>query len=612
MHDEHQDQEYKVKLGTWKKIISVIFKSKKRIFYLVLFSSLLALLDAMIPLLNRYAIDTFFIGGDYETWPWFVVINLLVAAGFGLAVWGFIYQAGIIEAETSFELRRQAFKNLQRLSFSYYDKTPHGWIMARMTSDARRLSLIISWGLVDLVWAFLSMIFILVILYVTFFKLALIVTIVLPFMFLVTYFFRKRILKQHRAARRFNSQLTAQYNEGFLGAKTTKSLSIEESNFLEFEVTAKSLKRASVKAVISSALFSSILLVLSYIAVATTMVQGSYYLLFFEAMITIGTLQMFISYTVNFFEPIMSLSRIVSDFQNAQASAERIISLIETEPEIKDREEVEKVYGTLFEDKEENWEALIGDVEFRDVSFFYKENEDILTNFNLKVKAGQSIALVGHTGSGKTTIINLLSRFYEPTSGSILIDGKDYRERSLHWLHKRLGYVLQSPHLFSTTVLENIRYGKLDASDEEVISAAKAVGVDAFVKHLEKGYETHVGEGGNLLSVGQKQLISFARAVLANPRVLILDEATSSIDSESEVVIQNATEELLKDRTSFIVAHRLSTIVHANLIIVLDMGKIIEMGTHEELLSKRGSYYELYRNQFFREREQQLETNISI
>lgn len=610
MHDDVQDNEYKVKLGTWKKIISVIFKSKKRMFLLMMFSAILAFLDAMIPLLNRYAIDKFFIEGDYGTWPYFVVANILLAAGFGLAVWGFIYQAGIIEAETSFELRRQAFKNLQRLSFSYYDKTPHGWIMARMTSDARRLSLIISWGLVDLVWAFLSMIFILVILYITFFKLALIVTLVLPLMFLVTYFFRKKILKQHRNARRFNSQLTAQYNEGFLGAKTTKSLSIEDSNYQEFEMTARSLKRSSIKAVISSALFSSILLVLSYAAVATTMVQGSYYLLFFEALITIGTLQMFIAYTVNFFEPIMSLSRIVSDFQNAQASAERIISLIETEPEIKDSKEVEDVYGTLFHDKLENWEELKGDIEFKHVSFFYKENEDILSDFNLKVKAGESVALVGHTGSGKTTIINLLSRFYEPTSGSILIDGKDYRERNLHWLHKRLGYVLQSPHLFSTNVLENIRYGRLTATDEEVISAAKIVGVDDFVKHLDQGYLTHVGEGGNLLSVGQKQLISFARAVLADPRVLILDEATSSIDSESEEVIQRATETLLKDRTSFIVAHRLSTIINADKIIVLDMGKIIEMGTHEELLSKRGSYFELYRNQFFREKEHELETKI--
>ncbi|MDO9629686.1 MAG: ABC transporter ATP-binding protein [Acholeplasmataceae bacterium] len=608
MHQDDQDVQYKVQLGTWKKIISIIFKSKKHLILLIVYSGILALLDAAIPLLNRYAIDEFFVAGNYETWPYFVAANLVLAAGFGLAVWGFIYQAGIIEAETSYELRRQAFKNLQRLSYSYFDQTPQGWVMARMTSDARRLSLIISWGLVDFVWAGLSMIIIMTVLYITFFKLALIVTIVVPIMLAIAYVFRKLILKQHRIARKHNSQLTAQYSEGFLGAKTTKSLSIEESNFDEFSLTANKLRRASIKAVISSAVFSSIILVLAYVAVATTMVQGSIFVL--QVIITLGTLQMFISYTVNFFEPVMAISRILSDFQNAQASAERIVGLIETKSDLVDRKEVEEIYGGLFNDKRENWEDLIGDVEFKDVTFFYKDNEVILNKFNLKVKAGQSVALVGHTGSGKTTLINLLARFYEPKEGSILIDGKDYRDRSIHWLHSKLGYVLQSPHLFSTTVMENIRYGRLTATDDEVIYAAKMVGVDDFVANLDNGYQTFVGEGGNLLSVGQKQLISFARAVLANPRILILDEATSSIDSESEEVIQRATNQLLSDRTSFIVAHRLSTIVNANLIVMLDMGEIVEMGTHEELLIQRGAYFELYRNQFFKEKSVELEAKI--
>jgi ATP-binding cassette, subfamily B, bacterial len=608
MHQDDQDIQYKIQLSTWKKIISIIFKSKKHLILLMVYSSILAILDGAIPLLNRYAIDEFFVAGNYETWPYFVAANIALALGFGLAVWGFIYQAGIIEAETSFELRRQAFKNLQRLSYSYFDQTPQGWVMARMTSDARRLSLIISWGLVDFVWAGLSMIIIMVVLYITFFKLALIVTIIVPIMLAIAYVFRKLILKQHRLAKKHNSQLTAQYSEGFLGAKTTKSLSIEESNFDEFSLTANKLRRASIKAVVSSAVFSSIILVLAYVAVATTMVQGSIFVL--EVIITLGTLQMFLSYTVNFFEPVMAISRILSDFQNAQASAERIVGLIETKSDLVDTKEVEEIYGGLFNDRRENWENLIGDVEFKDVTFFYKDNEIILNKFNLKVKAGQSVALVGHTGSGKTTLINLLARFYEPKEGSILIDGKDYRERSIHWLHSKLGYVLQSPHLFSTTVMENIRYGRLDATDDEVIYAAKMVGVDSFVANLDLGYQTFVGEGGNLLSVGQKQLISFARAVLANPRILILDEATSSIDSESEEVIQRATNQLLSDRTSFIVAHRLSTIVNASLIVMLDMGEIIEMGSHEELLNKRGAYFELYRNQFFKEKSVELEAGI--
>lgn len=607
-HDDQDIQYTKVQFSTWKKIIGIIFKSKKHLILLIIYSGILATLDVIIPLFNRYAIDTFFVGGDYSTWPYYVAANLGLALGFGLVVWGFIYEAGIIEADVSYELRRQAFENLQRLSYSYFDKTPQGWVMARMTSDTRKLSLIISWGMVDFVWAGLQMVLILIVLYLTFVKLALIMTIVLPIMLLIAYFFTKIILKQHRFARKYNSQLTAQYSEGFLGAKTTKSLSIEDSNYDEFSLTANNLKRASIKAVISSALFSSILLIIAYLAVTTTMVQGTVFVL--GSVISLGTLQMFLFYTVNFFEPVMAISRTLSDLQNAQASAERIVGLIETKPELFDKEDIIEKYGDLFNDHKEEWEELKGDVEFKDVSFFYKDNEYILEHFNLKIKAGQSVALVGHTGSGKTTLVNLLSRFYEPKEGDILIDGKDYRTRSIHWLHARLGYVLQTPHLFSTTVMENIRYGRLDASDEEVIYAAKMVGVDDFVKHLDKGYETYVGEGGNLLSVGQKQLISFARAVLANPRILILDEATSSIDSESEAIIQDATKKLLADRTSFIVAHRLSTIVESDLIVMLDMGKIIEMGTHEELLNLRGAYFELYKNQFFKEKSKELEEQI--
>ncbi len=611
MHQDDQDVQHKVQFSTWKKIISIIFKSKKHLILLIVYSGLLASLDVLTPMFNRYAIDTFFVGGDYSTWPYYIVANLALAVSFGLVVWGFIYEAGIIEAEVSYELRRQAFENLQRLSYSYFDKTPQGWVMARMTSDTRKLSLIISWGLVDFIWAGLQMIMILIVLYITFYKLALIMTIVLPVMFVIAYIFTKLILKQHRVARKFNSQLTAQYSEGFLGAKTTKSLSIEDSNYDEFSLTANNLKRSAVKAVISSAIFSSILLILAYVAVTTTMVQGSIYVLGTTAL-SLGTLQMFLFYTTNFFEPVMAISRTLSDLQNAQASAERIVGLIETKPELYDKEEVIEKYGDLFDDHKENWEELKGDVTFKDVTFYYKDNEIILENFNLDVKAGQSVALVGHTGSGKTTLVNLLSRFYEPKSGEILIDGKEYRERSIHWLHARLGYVLQNPHLFSTTVMENIRYGRLNATDDEVIYAAKMVGVDSFVQHLDKGYETFVGEGGNLLSVGQKQLISFARAVLANPRILILDEATSSIDSESEAIIQQATDKLLADRTSFVVAHRLSTIVNSDLIVMLDMGKIIEMGTHEELLLKRGAYFELYRNQFFKEKGKELESILDV
>jgi len=300
----------------------------------------------------------------------------------------------------------------------------------------------------------------------------------------------------------------------------------------------------------------------------------------------------------------------MSSMQQAQASAERIIGLIETKPSIEDSAEVIEKYGDILNPKKENFKDIKGDVEFRNIKFEYKKDETILNNFNLKIKSGSKVALVGHTGSGKTTLVNLLARFYEPTGGEILIDNINYQDMSQSYLHSQIGYVLQTPHLFSTTIYENIRYGKLEATKDEIINAAKMVGVHDFIMTLEKGYNTHVGEGGNLLSMGQKQLISFARALIRNPKILLLDEATSSIDSKSEEIITKATKTILNNRTSLVVAHRLSTIVDSDLIVMLRMGEIIEMGTHEELLNLRGEYFELYKNQFFQEHENMIIDNI--
>ncbi len=606
MNYEEQDfQTEKVNLNTWKKIIETVFKSKKSVILMIMFVVLLSLLDAVTPLLNRYAIDVFFREKEFSTLIPFIILNLLVALGFGLSVWGFIYQAGKIEVAVNYELRKQSFETLQRLPFAYFDKTPQGWIMARMTSDSRKLANVISWGVVDLLWSFVVMVTILIVMFVLEWRLALIVTAAIPVMALVAWYFRKKILVHYREARKVNSQVTASYNESFMGAKTTKSLAIEAENYDEFKAKTGLLRRANVKAVFFQSVFSPIMLLISYIVIAFVSIEGGNEVLKFA--ISVGTLYAFIEYSVRFFEPIMQISRILAQFQQAQASAERVIQLIETQPEITDSPEVVEKYGDLLHPKYDNWEPIEGDVEFKDVTFHYLENEIILQNFNLKVKRGTSVALVGHTGSGKTTIINLLSRFYEPKQGEILIDGVNYKNRSMHWLHKRLGYVLQTPHLFSGTIMENIRYGRLEATDEQVIEASKAIGADEFISQMDKGYQSEVGEGGNKLSTGQKQLISFARAILADPRLLILDEATSSIDSESEQVIQQATDKLLKGRTSFIVAHRLSTIVKSDLIIYLSGGKIIEQGDHRTLLEKRGAYFELYKRQFLTEQQEKME-----
>ena len=386
-----------------------------------------------------------------------------------------------------------------------------------------------------------------------------------------------------------------------MGNKTTKTLVIEDEQNKDFQDLCIDMKKSSIRAVLFSSLFFPTILVLCFIGVALILRVGGGYIVYVRYGFEIATLYLFVSYTTQFFEPVMQVARILAELQQAQASAERILALIETDPDIKDKPEVIAKYGTILNPKKENWETLEGDIEFKDVTFKYQTGETILENFNLKVKKGTSIALVGETGSGKTTIVNLICRFYEPVSGQILIDGKDYRERSLGWLHDNLGYVLQTPHLFKGSILENIRYGRLDATDEEVIAAAKAVGVDDFVHDLPEGYHTEVGEGGAKISVGQRQLISFARALIADPRILVLDEATSSIDTKTEKLVQEVMLKLMEGRTTFIVAHRLSTIINADQILVIKDGKILEQGNHEELLKLRGEYYNLYKNQFINE-----------
>lgn len=592
----------KFSFGIWKKILKLVFKRKKYLFAMFLFVTGLAVLDILYPLMNSYAIKTFFSENpDFSKTTFFILGYVGISLGYLITVWGFIRMAGYLEIEVGFDIRNEAFRKLQILPFSYYDRTPAGWIMARLTSDSRRLAEIISWGLVDMVWGCFTMLGILIVMYIVNWRLALIITALLPVLIAASIFFRKKILNAYRKVRKINSKITASFNEGIQGIKTTKTLVIEEDKNEDFNKLTTDMKKNAIRAVIFSSLFFPTILVLSFIGIAFVLRIGGGFIVNARFGFTVATLYLFVSYTMQFFDPVMQVAQILAELQQAQASAERILSLIETEPDIKDTPEVEEKYGTLLEPKKENWEPLEGDIEFRNVTFKYQTGETVLENFNLKVKKGTSVALVGETGSGKTTIVNLICRFYEPVSGEILIDGRDYRERSIGWLHSNLGYVLQTPHLFNGSILENIRYGRLDASDEEVIAAAKAVGVDDFVKDLPEGYDTVVGEGGAKISVGQRQLVSFARALLANPRILILDEATSSIDTKTEKLVQEVMLQLMEGRTTFIVAHRLSTIIDADQILVIKDGKIIEQGNHKELLEKKGEYYNLYKNQFINE-----------
>ena len=481
--------------------------------------------------------------------------------------------------------------------------------MSRLTNDTQRLGDTIGWSILDLCWGAVFLVSCTIQMLLLNWRLTLVILLVLPPLAVISWKFQKGILESYRQVRKRNSQITAGFNEGINGAKTTKTLVREDLNIQEFNAVSADMKKASVRAATLSALFLPIVVSIGSLGTAYALWQGGAAIVsgveIMGAVMTIGTLQVFVNYTVSFFQPVRDIARIFAELQSSQAAAERVISLLETEPDIVDSPEVEAEFGDNFHPRRENWPALIGDIDFKDVTFRYKDGEQVLEHFNLHVDHGQTIALVGETGSGKSTIVNLICRFYEPTSGRILIDGADYRTRSQLWLQSNLGYVLQSPHLFSGTVADNIRYGRPDATMEEVQKAARMVGAEDFILAMKDGFDANVGEGGNRLSTGQKQLISFARAILTNPSIFVLDEATSSVDTETEQLIQTAIQTVLSGRTSFIIAHRLSTIRSADRILVISNGQIIEDGTHRQLIAKQGYYYQLYTNQF--QEEQGLE-----
>ncbi len=608
MSERFEEQEFNTDhLDTklWSKILKQFFVYKKDLTIIFISMILVAGVDIAFPFLNKLAIDYFVIeqGDLAKLWPFGLAYGFLILLQ-AFVVYFFIKYTGKVEMQFAYDIRNQAFKKLQELSFSYFDKTPQGWIMARMTSDIGRIADIVSWSIIDLIWGSTLILGVSVVMLIVNWKLALLVLIVVPFLAYISIVFQKKILQRYRLTRKINSKITAAYSEGILGAKTTKTMGLEDQQSAEFRELTHSMKSESVKAAILSAAFMPIVMGLGAFSSSMLIWLGGQEVL--VGTIAFGTLVLFTQYASQFFEPLRQIARLLAEFQMAQASAERVLSLLNAEVDLTDSKEVILKYGTILEPKLDAYEKVRGDVEFQNVNFYYKELEPVLEDFNLKVNAGETIALVGETGSGKSTIVNLICRFYEPKSGVIKIDGVDTKERSLGWLHSNLGYVLQAPHLFSGTIKENIRYGDLSASDEAIIEAAKRVSAHDFIINMEDGYDTEVGEGGGRLSTGQKQLISFARAILANPSIFILDEASSSIDTETEQIIQTAIESVLHDKTTFIIAHRLSTIVNANRILLIDKGKIVEDGTHSQLMHQKGRYYRLYTNQFNEDRQNEL------
>ena len=594
-----------MQISLWRRLFTFTLPYKAELWVLVVAGSVTALMEMAYPLITKWLIDDVDANGQEADLFFWAIVYLGTCFLMAVSIGSFIWMTSKIRVYASYDIREAAFANLQNLSFSFFDYRPVGWLMARMTSDCERLTNILAWGLLDLIWGVTVMLGMTVAMLVMNWKLALLVLAIVPILTWVSIKFQRTILGSARAVRRTNSRITGAYAQGIMGVLTSKTFSREAPNADEFHQLTGDMYIASVRNLTLSAIYIPIILIMSSVAVGLTLAIGGSDLL--VGIIEAGTLVAFMMLARHFFEPVEVMGYWFAEMQMAQASAERVLSLIDAEPAIRDSVSVSDAVRMhrstpQRETRAEDGGSLdIHKVELMNVNFAYEADVPILRDINLTAHKGETIAIVGPTGSGKSTLVNLVCRFYQPTSGQVLIDGIDYRNRSLRWLQSNLGVVLQNAHIFRGTVLENIRYGRLTASDNDVIHAAETIGAHEFINALENGYQTEVGEDGDMLSVGQKQLVSFARAILADPQILVMDEATSSVDTVTEAKIQRSLGQVLSGRIRFVIAHRLSTIRNADRIVVLDGGEISEIGDHAQLIRRGGHYAKLYYQQSLQE-----------
>lgn len=584
------------------RLLPFLKKYRMRFVGMIVFGLCGSAVDILIPLLQRYALDHFVAQNTLDTLVWFILLYIAAVVFAGLVNYIAFSLAFRTEVNVNRDLRNAAFKHLQTLSFSYFNQNSVGYIHARVMSDTSRIGSLVSWTMVDGVWQASYFIGAIVVMFAVNAKLAALVVVIVPLIVVLFSIFQKLLIRANREVRELNSHITGDFNEGITGAKTIKTLVIEDDMGEKFVEDTKKMRSKSVHAARLRGLFAATMNLASSVALAVVLWRGGYI-----AASEVGTFSMFMSYAQGMMEPVRWIIDAISDLITTQVNIERLTNLLAVRSDVTDSDEVVSVYGDVFEPKRENWEKMQGDIEFDDVSFKYPDGDEyILEHFNLKIPHGSNIAIVGQTGAGKSTLVNLVCRFYEPTSGRVLIDGKDARERSQLWLHSSIGYVLQTPHLFSGTVRENLLYGNPNATDEDIMKALRLVSAEGVVEKLEKGLDSDVGEGGDMLSTGEKQLLSFVRAILADPAILVLDEATASVDTLTEKKIQSAISEIIKGRTTLMIAHRLSTVRDADLILVVRDGKIIEQGTHAELLAMRGYYRDLYTRQYEEEAAQSI------
>ena len=576
------------------KILPFLKHVRGQILMMVSLALISSLVDITIPQFQKYALDTFIGKGTMATIVPFVIAYIAVILFQALVNYISCAQATIVEMKVNRELRQTGFKHLQTLSFSYFNQNSVGYIHARLMSDTGRIGGLVSWCLIDCTWRVSYLIGVIFMMIRMNARLALMVLTTVPLLVILFSIFQKKLINVNREVREINSKITGNFNEGIMGARTIKSLAIEDKMEQRFTDETSAMRRKSVQASRLRGLFAGTMNFASSVALAIVLWKGGYI-----ALEEMGIFSVFMTYAQGMMEPLRWLVDIVSDLITTQVNIERFTNLLAVKSDVVDTPDVIQKYGDCFEPKKENWEPIRGDIEFRDVTFQYPDgDETVLENFSLKIPFGTHLAIVGETGAGKSTLVNLVCRFYEPTKGQLLIDGRDARERSQLWLHSAIGYVLQTPHLFSGTVRDNLLVGNPNATEEQIWEAIHKVSADEVIAHLENGLDTDVGEGGDLLSTGEKQLISFARAILADPRILILDEATASVDTMTEAKIQAAMESVTTGRTCLMIAHRLSTVRNSDWILVVKNGKIVEQGTHKSLLGQKGYYYELYTRQY--------------